>query len=297
MSYRIGQSRWHLKKAARKGLAATAWASGWLAAGESLAVAGRVRVLTYHRFGQSAYDPFCVSPADFDAQMRYLAQNGLAVSLDDVQELLAGRKELPGRAVLVTVDDGLRSVYTEMLPVLREYAVPAVAYITPSLIRPALPACGIGKPSHNRSTTEPEEYLTWDELEEVAAGGVTIGSHGWTHRSLGRMGPAEARQEAVRSRQSLQERLGVCVTSFAYPYGTRADFNSATAKILTAAGYTTAFTSQHGAITKGTDPIALPRIKVEGGEGQWIFRLLCRGAMDGWRLVDQALWRVQHAGR
>ena len=306
MSYRIGQSRWYLKKAARKGLAATAWASGWLAAGESLAAAGRVRVLTYHRFGRSAYDPFCVGPADFDAQMRYLAQNGLAVSLDDVQELLAGHKELPDRAVLVTVDDGLRSVYTEMLPVLREYAVPAVAYITPSLIRPArcgrspdratVATCRIGKPSHN-TTTEPEEYLTWDELEEVAAGGVTIGSHGWTHRSLGRMGPAEARQEAVRSRQSLQERLGVRVTSFAYPYGTRADFNSATAKILTEAGYTTAFTSQHGAIAKGSDPIALPRIKVEGGEGQWIFRLLCRGAMDGWRLVDRALWRVQHAGR
>ena len=108
---------------------------------------------------------------------------------------------------------------------------------------------------------------------------------------------AEARDEAVRSRQLLQQRLGCRVTSFAYPYGTRADFSPATANILIEAGYTTAFTSQHGAIRKGADPIALPRIKVEGGEGQFIFRLLCRGAMDGWRLVDRALWRLQHAGR
>ncbi len=111
------------------------------------------------------------------------------------------------------------------------------------------------------------------------------------------MEPQRARDEAVRSREVLRQRLGCPVTSFAYPYGTRADFSRATAKILTDAGYTTAFTSQHGAIKQGADPTALPRIKVEGGEGQWIFRLLCRGALDGWRLVDRALWRVQHAGR
>ena len=139
--------------------------------------------------------------------------------------------------------------------------------------------------------------LPWDELQRLAAGGVTIGSHGWTHRSLGRMELAEARDEAVRSRRVLQQRLGCRVASFAYPYGTRADFSPATANALTEAGYTTALTSQHGAITKDADPISLPRIKVEGGEGLFFFRLLCRGALDGWRLVDRALWRVQHAGR
>jgi hypothetical protein len=169
MAYCISHSRWYLKKAARKGLAATAWASGWLAAGESVATAARVRVLTYHRFGESAYDPFCVSPGDFEAQMRYLAEGGLAVSLDDLEAFLAGGKDLPDRAVLVTVDDGFRSVYTEMLPVLREYAVPAVAYATPSLIRdPARPSAPC-----DASAAEPEEYLTWDELGLLAAGGVT----------------------------------------------------------------------------------------------------------------------------
>jgi peptidoglycan/xylan/chitin deacetylase (PgdA/CDA1 family) len=293
MRYRISQSRWYLKKAARQGLAATAWGSGWLAAAEGLAAGARVRVLTYHRFGHAAYDPFCVGPEVFQAQMRYLAESGLAISLAELDAFLAGRKELPRGAVLVTVDDGLRSVYTEMLPVLRQYAIPAVAYVSPGLIRDragATAACG-------PTAAGPEEYLTWDELARLAAGGVTIGSHGWTHRSLGQMTPPEAREEADRSRRAIQERLGCWVTSFAYPFGTRADFSPATARALIEAGYTTAFTSQHGAITTGADPIALPRIKVEGGEGQFMFRLLCRGAMDGWRLVDHALWRVQHAGR
>ncbi len=275
MTHPISKSRWYLKKAARKGLAISTWASNRLAAAED---GPRVRVLTYHRFGNSARDPFCVAPGDFQTQMRYLAENELAVSLDDLEGFLAGERDLHNGAILVTVDDGFRSVYTEMLPVLRQYAIPAVAYLTPGLIG-------------DRS-----EYLTWNEVARLADAGMAIGSHGWTHRSLGRMGPSEARDEAVRSREMLQQRLGRPVTSFAYPYGTLADFNDTTAGILTAAGYTTAFTSQHSAIAKNADPIELPRVKVEGGEGQWMFRLLCRGAMDGWRFVDLALWRFQHAG-
>jgi len=291
MVYRVSNTRWHLKKAARNVLAATAWASGWLAAREKLAVRPRVRVLTYHRFGESARDPFCVAPGDFDAQMRWLAEHRLAVSLDDLALFLAGEKDLPDGAVLVTVDDGFRSVYTEMLPVLKAYAIPAVAYVTPSLIRDRTGARVLGE----YGVAESEPYLAWDELERLAAAGVVIGSHGWTHRSLGRMGPIEARDESFRSRQMLQKRLGLRVTSFAYPYGTRADFSHTTGTVLAEAGYTTALTSQHGAIARDANPLELPRIKIEGGESHWMFQCLCRGAMDGWRLVDRTLSRVQHS--
>ncbi len=292
MANSVSQSRWYLKKAARKGLAAAAWGSGYLAARAKVTAGPRVRVLTYHRFGDRPYDPFCVTRRDFQAQMQYLADRRLAVSLDDLEAFLAGKRELPDGAVLVTVDDGFRSVYTEMLPVLKEYAVPAVAYITPSLIRDRARSSAT---AGEASAADVEEYLSWDEIQRLAANGVVIGSHGWTHRSLGRMTEAEARDEAVRSRDTLQRRLQRRVTSLAYPYGTRADFSPLTAGVLAEAGYTMAFTSQHGAIAKDADPIELPRVKVEGGEGPWMFRLLCRGAMDGWRLVDRALWRLQHA--
>jgi peptidoglycan/xylan/chitin deacetylase (PgdA/CDA1 family) len=142
-----------------------------------------------------------------------------------------------------------------------------------------------------------DDYLSWGELQGLAGNGMAIGSHGWSHRSLARMTPEEARDEAVRSREVLQRRLDCRVASFAYPYGTYTDFNATTAEILAESGYTTAFTSQHGAIRRHADPIELPRIKVEGGEGPWMFRLLCGGALDAWRLIDRALWRVQRAGR
>ena len=101
--------------------------------------------------------------------------------------------------------------------------------------------------------------------------------------------------QAYRSKQVLEERLGTGIDSFAYPFGTRADFSDDTDRILTEAGYTTVFTTQHGAIASGMSPITLPRVKIEGGEGLSMFKLCCAGAMDAWRAVDFVLWRMQQA--
>ena len=30
-----------------------------------------------------------------------------------------------------------------------------------------------------------------------------------------------------------------------------------------------------------------------GGDSMWMFKLLCRGGMDGWKLVDDTLWKLQ----
>ena len=58
--------RWYVKKAARRGMALGAFGSGALFAGKLVSPGPRVRVLTYHRFGDEAREPFCVSPADFE---------------------------------------------------------------------------------------------------------------------------------------------------------------------------------------------------------------------------------------
>jgi peptidoglycan/xylan/chitin deacetylase (PgdA/CDA1 family) len=279
-------SRWVAKKVARAGLAYAAWASGALAARDLAAAGPQVRALTYHRFGDALRDPFCVSRADFDAQMRWLAERRLLVSLPEVEDFVAGRRLLPRHAVLVTIDDGARSLLTDALPVLRAYAVPAVAFVSPGLIGNA--AAG---------AEQPEPYLDWDELERACAAGVTIGSHGFEHRSLGLMPLAEAAEQAERSREVLERRLGGAVRSFAYPFGTRSDFSAETDRVLREAGYACAFHSMHGAIRPGLAPISLPRVKVEAGEGLHLFQLVSRGALDAWRLVDHVLWRAQRVRR
>jgi len=307
--------RWLAKKTARRSLAAAAtFCMGFksLAArnnGGRSPEAACVRVLTYHRCGRRARDPFCVSPEMFDAQMRLLAEKGLAVSLAELEAFLAGRASLPDGAVLVSVDDGCRSVLTQMLPVWRRHEVPAVVYVNPGLIEQqhgdgrasrkhqhtaqidSVP--GVAEAAFGHESGHAEPLMSWDDLGELVEAGIAVGSHGLTHRSLGRMSEREAREEAVRSRRLLEERLGVQVHSFAYPFGTRADFSPATARLLAEAGYTTAMTSQHGAVTAQSPPLELPRVKVEGGESLRMFAAICRGALDGWRVVDRHLWRLQ----
>lgn len=274
-------ARWWVKKLARRAMALCGRVSDSVEVVRALRARPMVRALTYHRVGHEPRDPFCVTPRAFEAHIRFLAEHGLAVSMDQVVRFLAGGEELPDGACLVTLDDGWRSALTEALPILERWKVPAVAYITTRLVG-------------ERSPEEVERYLTWEELRQLSASKlVDIGSHAATHRSLGMMGTHEAWDEAYRSRKTLEDRLGRPVVSFAYPFGTRGDFSEMTDHLLAEAGYEIAFHSMHGPITRGMDPISLPRVKVEGGEGEWMFRLLSQGAMDAWRVVDENLYYLQ----
>jgi peptidoglycan/xylan/chitin deacetylase (PgdA/CDA1 family) len=275
----ISFRRWLSKKAART-LVMLSGAVPATVRQAAVPQASRVRAVTYHRFGESVRDPFCVSRDIFDEQMRWLAERELAVSLEDVMAFVRGERKLKDGSVLVTMDDGYRSVYSEALPVFRKYKIPAVAYVTTSLIG-------------TKSPDEPEAFMTWKELAELSQAGITVGSHAHTHRSLGKMSLDEAREEARCSRELLEQNLGREVRSFAYPFGMMLDQSEQTAQVLCDSGYTSVFLSLHGPITAGADPVRLPRIKIEGGEGAWRFPLLCQGAMDGWRIVDDNLWYLQ----
>lgn len=280
--------RWYLKKTARGGMCLATLPSKRLLLSNNQSNS-LLRVLTYHRFGNVSRDPFCIGLKDFQAQMDWIARQNLAVSLTDIESFLAGKKDIPRNAVLVTVDDGYRSLYLNALPILKQYSIPAVAFITTSNID------SHSQNNYSKSNETIEPYLTWKEVEALAEAGIAIGSHALTHRSLGKMSLDEAYQEAVMSRESIEKNLGINVTAFAYPFGTFPDFNNSTSLILKESGYKLAFTSQHGAIVPKLDPLTLPRIKVEGGEPMWMFRLLVSGGLDEWRLIDKMLWRLQQS--
>jgi peptidoglycan/xylan/chitin deacetylase (PgdA/CDA1 family) len=218
--------------------------------------------------------------------MAWIARHHAVVSLADVEAFLAGKKPLGQDAVLVTVDDGSPCLLRHALPILQACGIPAVAFVPAG----ELDRCDHGIAS-SRETAEAR--MTWAELDVLTKAGITIGSHGWTHRSLAGMPIEQAREEATRSRECLEAHVGLPVTAFAYPFGRRADYTAATGRILLECGYACAFTARHGAIRVGLDPFTLPRIKIEGGDPLWIFQLASTGALDAWSLVDRRLWWLQ----
>lgn len=277
----ITHPRWFAKKAARCALMLGATATRKFNTERNEPSSPSVRVLTYHRFAEAPRDPWCVRPDIFEQHMRFVAERGLAVSLDQVLRFTRGEVDLPNGSVLITMDDGFSSVRNVAAPIMQRYGVPGVAYITTSLV------------DGDSTTPDGERYLTWRETSELPAFGLVVGSHAHTHRSLGRMNPEEAREEGAVSKQLLEQHTDQPIESFAYPFGMRPDETAVTARLLGEVGYTSVFIAQHGTIERGADVLRLPRIKVEGGEPAWAFRVTCEGAMDRWKLIDDMLWRLQ----
>ena len=282
--------RWTMKKAARVGMALSMGTRGLVSVPNTQATSPAIRVLTYHRFGASQRDPFCVSASVFAKHVAWLATKQLAVSLPDVEAFVRGEKTLPQDAVLISIDDGFRSVAKIALPILRDYGIPAAVYVTTGNVGRDVQSAR----AHGEHIDE--DYLNWDEIIHLHESGIAIGSHAHTHRSMACISLTEATDEAVRSKEQIEKQLSNQVTSFAYPFGTLADFNTSVAEILYKAGYRSAFTSQHGVIQSGLNALTLPRIKIEGGEGPWMFPFIANGGLDQWSWIDRYLWRFQASG-
>lgn len=279
----LPRRRWWTKKLARGAVAALSLPITEVQ--KRVAPSVGVRVLTYHRFGSITRDPFCVTPESFDEQMAWLASEGRAVSLDDVIAFAEGKRELRDGAVLVTMDDGYESMLKVAQPILAKHGVPCVAFVTAGLL------------NEPKAPDWPERFMSDDELRALARGGVEIGAHGFTHRSMGRLEAAELEREVVDAKARLESVLGTHVRSWAYPFGTHGDFTDETDSALERAGYEVAFHSQHGPVRARSALVSLPRIKIEAGKPFWQFRAMCDGAMDAWSLVDRNLWRLQRVRR
>jgi peptidoglycan/xylan/chitin deacetylase (PgdA/CDA1 family) len=105
--------------------------------------------------------------------------------------------------------------------------------------------------------------LTPEQLREMAAAGITIGSHTVTHPALSYLRREEALGELVESKKILEAMLERPVRSFAYPFGEREHFNAETMDLAREAGYEAACTTVRGINRAGADPLALLRVGVQ----------------------------------
>jgi peptidoglycan/xylan/chitin deacetylase (PgdA/CDA1 family) len=246
----VGRSaiaRWVLRAAV--GLSALACLAPGLAAAQA---PQSVAVLVYHRFDPLTAAPTTVKTATFQSQLAWLAQHHYQIiPLRSALAVLNGAAPgQPGPAVVITADDGHKSVYTEMFPLIRKYGAPVTLFIYPSAISNASYA------------------LTWEQLKEMEASGlVDVESHTYWHpnfRTERRRRTAADYQafvdfQLLRSKAALQTRLGKPVDLLAWPFGiVDAELEAAAKR----AGYVAAFAYTGGPAAPGDDLLALPRIPV-----------------------------------
>jgi len=219
------------------------------AAGPSLSLAGGFPILVYHRFGTEVSDSMTVRTAAFESQLEQLQAAGYQVVplRSFVENRLGHAPPPPPRSIAITVDDGHRSVYTELLPVVQRHRIPVTLFIYPSAISNASYA------------------LTWQQLAELRASGLfDIQSHTYWHpnfhKEKRRLDPQAythfVEDQFGKSRQVLETRLGGPVDLLAWPFGL---YDGELERHAAAAGYRAAFTIEGRPAQDHDDPLALPR--------------------------------------
>ncbi|MFM2199496.1 MAG: hypothetical protein RLZZ505_2928 [Verrucomicrobiota bacterium] len=215
----------------------------------------RVAVLGYHDFSTTERETAMrIRTSKFRKQMETIRQLGLPViPMADFTAWKDGTKEIPEKAVVITIDDGWVSTYTDAYPILKEFGYPFTVYLYKDYVD------GGGK------------ALTTAMIKEMMKHGATIGSHSVTHpfpqtvKANRKRGPEAYDQflntEMGDSKRFLESKFGVSVKTYAYPGG------FFTEEMLTKAGqlgYTHLFTVQPGKVKRTIPNEVMPRYIILG---------------------------------
>lgn len=211
-----------------------------------------VRILLYHRVGDSRYPTTNVSTEAFRAQMQYLKDEGYTVvSTAALEAYLLRGAPLPEKAAAIHFDDALRTVYTAGFPILKEFGYPFAVFVTT-------------EPVENRYP----DYLTWEMLAEMAKSGGEVGVHGHSHQYMSGRAKGES-QEAFDARmlreidlpRKILQGKGFKADWFAYTFG---DYGPDLIAKTKASGITLGFVQDPGAVDRESDPYLLNRYAVVG---------------------------------
>jgi peptidoglycan/xylan/chitin deacetylase (PgdA/CDA1 family) len=204
----------------------------------------RVPILMYHVIKAAPpgtpYPALWVPPQRFTATVRALAAAGYhGVTLDRVWAHWRRGAPLPPKPIVVSFDDGYPSQEQHAMPALRRLGWPGVLSLEVKNVAPGEMSAG--------------------QVRRLIAAGWEIDSHTVTHPDLRTLGDAALRRELVDSRAWLRRTFRVPADFLCYPAGR---YDARVAAAARAAGYDGATTVEPGIATPATDPMALPRIRV-----------------------------------
>lgn len=165
-----------------------------------------VPVLMYHAVSDNIWseiDELFVSPANMEAQLKYLVDNGYTpIFFEDLPNAASYKKP-----VILTFDDGYRDNYTELFPLLKKYHVKATIFVIPD---------NVGKPV----------FMTWEQIREMSDSGlVSIQSHTMTHPDLDTLSAEKNEWELAQSQLIITRKTGKQPCVICYPTGL---YNNAT---------------------------------------------------------------------
>lgn len=168
----------------------------------------QVPILVYHSFGPmigkkegATQKHYRVTEPVFEEQMKYLFDNGYhPISFNSYVNSLIDKTQLPEKSVVLSFDDGWKTQYKYAVPILEKYKFTATFFIITNYV------------NNNYAA-----YMSWDNLKDLVAHGFDIESHTKTHLILTRIDSKKLAGELNESKKMLQDKLGIKITTLAYP--------------------------------------------------------------------------------
>jgi len=235
-----------------------------------------------------------IRTSTFMSHCRLLRDTCHPISVDDLRAALEGRASLPDRPVLITFDDGYRSVFRYAAPILTALNLPATIFVCsgPLADRRLLwfdevaaresdvaierwktvdyytwrASCAQTSPV---ADDDPRALMTVDELRTLARiEGLEIGGHTVWHPILARASRDTQRDEIAQNLMALAEWTDQPVRAFAYPNGRPGmDYNADTMEMLRACGVDLAFTTGEQFATSAATALEVPRFLILANVG------------------------------
>ncbi|MCC6546261.1 polysaccharide deacetylase family protein [Candidatus Sumerlaeota bacterium] len=174
-----------------------------------------VCVVMYHGIDSSG-SVVSTAPELFERQIMTWKSQGIRfLCLSEFLAFVHGEQRVEQNAILLTFDDGLRSVYQNAFPLLRREGIPAIVFLVSEFMGKTNQ--WPGQPSFVPSLP----IMTWEEAREMHHAGIEFGAHTATHPRLAECDEITVERELHDCTTAMQQALTSSkrVRSVAYPYG------------------------------------------------------------------------------
>lgn len=131
----------------------------------------------------------------------------------------------------------------------------------------------------------PYDHMNWEQVLEVAANNVEIGSHTNSHRVLTRLTTEELDKELSNSKKLLEKRLSVTIDSFSYPYGGFDDYDDSIVSKVARTGYIGALLAHDGNFND-QELLKVPRMSVSDDRLDFLWKVY------GFKFIINRLYRI-----
>lgn len=230
-------------------------------------------IIYYHEVVEKGkgYSYQKIEKEKFAEQMRYLAESGYRSLFFSELE-----KGLPEKALIISFDDGFRTVYENAEPIMRQYGLKGNIYLATGYIG-----------------TDPQ-YMSWEMVESLYRNQrFEMQAHTHNHVDIRMLSREEMQEEINRSNELFEEHLGYTPNTFCIPYGY---YSHASVALLRECGsYRYVLGSFYGrrAENKLTSGV-LPRIGISNNDSAECFVSKIKGSYDWKGMLQRARLTVKN---